>query len=93
MDNFASWGESAGGWMGVMVGVTGDQSTAFDDSTDPNAGQSSAVKAVIDWFGPTNFASTDQDNTDYPLASGDDLRTQVHNSASSPESAPGREQH
>ena len=47
----ALWGNSAGGYMAAMLGVTGDQPTVFDDATlgDPQA--SSAVQAVIVWFG------------------------------------------
>jgi acetyl esterase/lipase len=48
---FAVWGNSAGGYMAAMLGVTGDQATAFDDSSLGNAGVSSAVQAVVVWYG------------------------------------------
>ncbi len=48
---FAVWGNSAGGYMAAMLGVTGDQATAFDDPDLGNAGVSSAVQAVVVWYG------------------------------------------
>ena len=37
--------------MAAMLGVTGDQATAFDDPSLGNAGGSSAVQAVVVWYG------------------------------------------
>jgi acetyl esterase/lipase len=48
---FAVWGNSAGGFMAAMLGVTGDQPTKFDDPALGNANVSSAIQAVIVWFG------------------------------------------
>jgi acetyl esterase/lipase len=48
---FAVWGNSAGGYMAAMLGVTGDQATVFDDPKLDNADVSSAVQAVVVWFG------------------------------------------
>jgi acetyl esterase/lipase len=48
---FAVWGNSAGGYMAAMLGVTGDQPTTFDDATLGNADVSSAVQAVVVWYG------------------------------------------
>ncbi len=48
---FAVWGNSAGGYMAAMLGVTGDQATVFDDPSLGNAGVSSAVQAVVVWYG------------------------------------------
>lgn len=48
-DRFAAWGNSAGGYMAAMLGLTGDQSTVFDGSGTSCV--SSAVQAVIVWFG------------------------------------------
>jgi len=50
-DRFAVWGNSAGGYMVTVLGVTGDQSTTFDDPSLGNMMVSSAVQAVIDWYG------------------------------------------
>jgi len=55
---FAAWGNSAGGYLAVMAGVTGTVS-AFDDPALGNATQPSHVQAVIDWFGPVDFRSQD----------------------------------
>jgi acetyl esterase/lipase len=56
-DRFAAWGESAGGYSAIMLGVTGGQHTGFDDAALGNAGVSDAVQAVVDWFGPTDAAN------------------------------------
>jgi acetyl esterase/lipase len=50
-NRFAVWGNSAGGFMAGLLGTTGDQSTIFDDSTLGNADTSSAVQAVVAWYG------------------------------------------
>jgi len=50
-DKFAVWGNSAGGYMAAMLGVTGDQLTEFDDPSFTNADVSSAVQAVVVWYG------------------------------------------
>jgi acetyl esterase/lipase len=50
-NRFAVWGNSAGGYMAAIIGVTGDQSTIFDDSTLGNADVSSAVQACVVWYG------------------------------------------
>jgi acetyl esterase/lipase len=56
-DRFAAWGDSAGGYTVIMLGLTGDRPTIFDDPALGNPGVSSAVQAVVDWFGPTDAAS------------------------------------
>lgn len=81
---FAALGQSAGGWMANMLGVTGDQKTIFDDDTLGNADQSSAVQAVVSWYGPTDFATMDEQAT---LVTACGSRSQVHSTAGSPESA------
>lgn len=62
---FIAWGSGDGGWYAVMLGVTGDQATTFDDPSLGNAGTSSEVQVVIDWAGPTDFASLDTDQADH----------------------------
>lgn len=59
-DAIAVWGESAGGNMAALVGVTGDQATIFDDPSLGNADTSSAVQAVVDWFGPVDLLAMQQ---------------------------------
>jgi acetyl esterase/lipase len=50
-ERFAVWGNSAGGYIGAMMGATGDQATIFDDPALGHAGVSSAVQAVVVWYG------------------------------------------
>lgn len=78
-DKIATWGGSAGGHLAAMAGTTGDV-TLFDDASLGNAGQSSRVQAVVDWFGPIQF-----DQMDAQLrASGKGVPD--HDAANSPES-------
>lgn len=56
-DRFAAWGDSAGGYTVIMLGVTGDRHTEFDDPTLGNPGTPATVQAVVDWFGPTDAVS------------------------------------
>jgi acetyl esterase/lipase len=42
-----------------MIGVTGDQRSLFDDDALGNPSVSSAVQAVVDWFGQTDFLAID----------------------------------
>ena len=58
-DRFAAWGASAGGHLVAMIGTTGDQETVLDDPSLGNVGVSSAVQAVVDVFGPTDFLQID----------------------------------
>ncbi len=50
----AAWGDSAGGNLASMLGTTAGR-PELEDLSMGNAEQSSAVQAVVDWFGPTNF--------------------------------------
>jgi acetyl esterase/lipase len=54
----AVWGESAGGYLVAMVGVTGG-TKAFD--VGDNLDQSSTVQAVIDKFGPSDISQVASD--------------------------------
>ena len=83
-DRFAARGSSAGGWLANMLGATGDQATVFDDPALGNGDTSSAVQAVVSWFGPTDFATMDVQAEDAAACAG---QAQVHDSADSPESA------
>lgn len=53
-DRFAAWGDSAGGYTVIMLGVTAGQRTEFDDRTLGNPDTPATVQAVVDWFGPTD---------------------------------------
>lgn len=82
-DQIAAWGQSAGGYLANLLGATGDQETIFDDQSTANATESSAVQAVVSWFGPSNFATMDEQAAEVAACEG---RAQVHGDASSPES-------
>lgn len=70
-----AWGASAGGHLSAMLG-TSPHVAAFDTGTYLE--QSSAVQAVCDWFGPTDFLQMDAHALpDSPFQ---------HNDADSPES-------
>jgi len=57
-DRFAVIGESAGGHLAALVGTT--QGVAqFDDPALGNGAISSAVQAVVDFYGPANLTSSD----------------------------------
>jgi acetyl esterase/lipase len=48
-DRIGVWGESAGGQLAALVGLTGDDAALEGDIGV--TGPSSAVKAVVDWYG------------------------------------------
>jgi len=54
----AVWGESAGGYLVAMTGLT-NGNEAFDSGE--NLGQSSAVQAVVDKFGPSDVSQLASD--------------------------------
>ncbi len=82
-DQFAAWGGSAGGNLAALLGTTGDQDTVLDDPALGNADTSSAVQAVVDWFGPTDFLQMD---TQAASGEGSCASPEQHDPASSPES-------
>jgi acetyl esterase/lipase len=63
---FATGGDSAGSYLALMAGITGDQSSPFDDPNDPNLKTSAAVTAVIDLFGNADFFEMPLNNAKYP---------------------------
>ena len=52
-DHIGVWGASAGGHLVALLGTTGGVKEL--DGDGPNREQSSAVQAVVDWFGPTDM--------------------------------------
>jgi acetyl esterase/lipase len=52
-ERFAAMGDSAGGHLAALVGLTGDRADLEGDVGD--TGGSSGVQAVIDWFGPAEL--------------------------------------
>lgn len=59
-DKIAVWGGSAGGSLAALAGTSGDVAALQDDSLG-NAGISNKVEAVVDWFGPINFSTMDEE--------------------------------
>jgi acetyl esterase/lipase len=76
----ATWGGSAGGYLAAMAGVS-EGIPELEDLSLGNPEQSSAVQAVVDWFGPTDFLKMDEQLAEFKI----DLRD-AHNGAKSPES-------
>lgn len=55
-DRIGAFGPSAGGHLAAMAGLTsGDP--ALEGTTGGNLDQSSAVQAVVDWYGPTDLTA------------------------------------
>jgi acetyl esterase/lipase len=75
-NRFAAMGESAGGHLAIMLGLTGNR-TDLEGSVGVS-GASSAVQAVVDWYGPTDFLTMDAQRPSHAV--------QVHDDAESPES-------
>jgi acetyl esterase/lipase len=51
-----AWGESAGGHLAMLAGLTGDRADLGGDVGE-FTGESSAVTGVVDWYGPMNLSS------------------------------------
>lgn len=73
-NRFAAWGSSAGGHLVAMLGTTGDVE-AFE--VGENLEVSSEVRAVVDYYGPTDFLQMDAHRLPDGL---------VHDAPDSPES-------
>jgi acetyl esterase/lipase len=59
-EKIGAWGSSAGGHLAAFLGVTGGVAE-FEDATLGNAGQSSRIQAVVDWFGPADMLQMEPD--------------------------------
>lgn len=77
-EKFGAWGGSAGGSLVALLG-TSCGVAALEGAELGNAGQSSCVQAVVDWYGPIDFLKMDEQfaGTSCPAN---------HNEATSPES-------
>ncbi|HZL64973.1 MAG TPA: alpha/beta hydrolase, partial [Thermoleophilia bacterium] len=56
----AVWGDSAGGNLAALAGTSAGVA-ALSDPALGNSGQSDAVQAVVDWFGPISMLKVDSD--------------------------------
>ena len=66
----AVWGESAGGHLAAFAGVAGSAGPAAHDVEF--AEQPTNVAAVVDWYGPTDFAAMDRQAPDDSMMCHDD---------------------
>ncbi len=82
---FATWGESAGANLAAMAGVAGGRQSFLDDPALGNPAVSSAVQAVVGWYGPYNFLTMDSQFAAATPASCSSV--DQHDPATSPESA------
>lgn len=57
-DNITIWGESAGAYLSLMTALTPEVETLNGDVED-NGEQSSAVRALVDFYGPVEFYTMD----------------------------------
>jgi acetyl esterase/lipase len=64
-DRIAAWGESAGGHLAQLLGLTGDDAALEGDVGI--TGPSSAVAAVVAWYAPSDVAAVASDNGQDPL--------------------------
>ncbi|WP_244238164.1 prolyl oligopeptidase family serine peptidase [Corallococcus terminator] len=78
---FAAFGSSAGGHLAALAG-TSQGVAGLEDPSQGNGGVSSAVQAVVDWYGPTDFAQMDAQL----LARGCGPGSAQHSQPDSPES-------
>jgi acetyl esterase/lipase len=83
-ERFASWGESAGANLAAMIGVAGGRGSFLDDPALGNAEVSSAVQAVVGWYGPYDFLSMDSQFAERTPA--ECSTVDQHDPATSPES-------
>lgn len=63
---FATGGDSAGSYLGLMAAITGNQSSPFDDPTDPNRKVSAAISLDMDLFGNVDFLEMASNKIKYP---------------------------
>jgi acetyl esterase/lipase len=80
-ERVAAWGESAGAHLAALLGTSGGVAE-LEDLSQGNSQQSSTIQAVVDWFGPTDFSSMDDELN----KEGCDAQSQIHSEAGSPES-------
>ncbi len=76
-DRFVSWGESAGGYLGSILGTTGD---VKEYDVGANLEFSSRLQGVVDFYGPSDFTVMDEQARKTPGAD------RNHDEPGSPES-------
>lgn len=78
-ERIATWGGSAGGALSAMCATSGDV-VEFKNPLLGNVDVSDKVQAAVDWFGPINFLTMDQQFEEIGIEG------QIHNSSDSFES-------
>lgn len=78
----AVWGDSAGGYLALMAGVSA-RVPELDDPSLGNPEQPSDVQAVVAWFPPTDFSRMDEQLAASGFAPSPE---EAHSAAHSPES-------
>jgi acetyl esterase/lipase len=63
-DRIAAWGESAGGHLAELLGLTGDDASL--EGEEGLTGPSSAVSAVVAWYSPSDLAAVATDTGQDP---------------------------
>ena len=63
---FAVWGESSGGYLALMAGITGKQKSIFDSPSDVNKKVSAEVMMVVELSGSADFLSMEKSVVKYP---------------------------
>ncbi len=81
-NHIAAWGASAGGHLVAMLGLTAGHEALEGDLG--NGEQSSAVQAVVDWFGPTDFLTLGPRETRTQFLGGDAIENPEKANAASP---------
>ena len=71
-DHIGVWGGSEGGQLVMLLGTTAGVKEL--EGQGGNAGQSSRVQAVVDWFGPSDFLTLGPKDTRTKLLGGDALQ-------------------
>ena len=80
--HIGAWGASAGGHLVAMLGLTAGNEALEGNLGNPD--QSSAVQAVVDWFGPTDFLTLGPRETRTQFLGGDALEHPDKANAASP---------
>ena len=74
-DHIGVWGASAGGHLVALLGTTGSVKELEGDG--PNKDVSSAVQAVVDWFGPTDMLQMAKQAVEKPVFDADSADSPV----------------
>jgi acetyl esterase/lipase len=77
-ERIAAWGSSAGGYLAALLATSGG-AKELEDLSLGHPGESSRIRAAVDWYGPTDFFEMDSQHRQIG-------QNAWHNDAESPES-------